>query len=105
MEFQKQQYLCLIRGEQQSLGPPVQGNIIIIMVPMGSLHQVCAQFVIKLPLHESQNPALLSAQLPERPLAGLALPSTQVKFSLLAKKSFHKVAFFSFLPHLYCFLF
>ena len=56
------------------------------MAHMGTLYQVCAPLVTKLPLHESQNPALLSAWLPERPWASLALPRTQVKFSLLAKK-------------------
>lgn len=56
------------------------------MSHMVALQQVCAQLVTKLPLHESQNPVLLSAQLPERPWACLALPRTWVKFSLLAKK-------------------
>lgn len=75
------------------------------MAHMGALHQVCAQLVTKLPLQESQNPGLLSAWLPEGLWADLALPRTQVKFSLLAKKGFDKAAFFSFLPRLRYFLF
>lgn len=86
MELQKQQYLHLLQGEEQSSGPPVRGNIIAIIAHMGALYRVCAQLVTKLPLHLSQNPVPLSARLPERPWAGLALPRTWGRLSLLAKK-------------------
>lgn len=56
------------------------------MAHTGALYQVCACLVTKLPVHESPNPVLCSAQLLERPWARLALPRMWVKFSLLAKK-------------------
>lgn len=55
----------MTEGEEHSSGPPVQGNIVVVVVHTGALDQVCALLVTKLVLCESQNPALLSAHLPE----------------------------------------
>lgn len=75
------------------------------MACTGALYQVCAQLVTKLVLSESQNPALLSARLPEWLWAGSALQGHGSSSVCCKERGFHEVLLFTFLPHLYCFLF
>lgn len=105
MELQKQHCVCLTEGGEHSSGSPVQGNIVVIMVSGGALYQVCVWFVTKRVLCESQNPPLISAHLSEGPWAGSALRGHGSRSLCCKERDFHKVSLFTFLPHLYCFLF